>query len=97
MGFEAIALAEADPPDLILMDIQMPVLDGLEATRRLRANPRFASIPIIVLTALVMPGDRQKCLDAGATDYMSKPVNLKKLAKTVEEYIRIGRHSASFG
>ena len=96
-GFEAIALAEADPPDLILMDIQMPVLDGLEATRRLRANPRFASIPIIVLTALVMPGDRQKCLDAGATDYMSKPVNLKKLAKTVEEYIRIGRHSASFG
>jgi CheY-like chemotaxis protein len=90
-GIEAIELAEAEPPDLILMDIQMPVMDGLEATRRLRAKPRFAATPIIVLTALVMPGDRQKCLDAGATDYMSKPVSLRKLAKTIEEYLRMKR------
>lgn len=88
-GIEALQLAEADPPDLILMDVQMPVMDGLEATRRLRADPRFANVPIIMLTALVMPGDRQKCLDAGATDYMSKPVHLKKLVQSLEEHLGI--------
>ena len=82
-GLEAIERAEAMHPDLILMDIQMPSLDGLEATRRLRSDPRFANTPIVALTALAMPGDQERCLEAGADEYMSKPVNLKLLLQTV--------------
>jgi CheY-like chemotaxis protein len=87
-GLEAIAKAEQVNPDVILMDIQMPAMDGLEATRRLRANPRFTSTPIIALTALAMPGDRERCLEAGATEYMSKPVSLKALRETIEALSR---------
>ncbi|PDV98427.1 PAS domain S-box protein [Candidatus Chloroploca asiatica] len=83
-GLEAIQMAEAITPDLILMDIQMPVMDGLEAMRRLRANVRFANTPIIALTALTMPGDRERCLQAGANAYLSKPVNLKTLLKMID-------------
>jgi PAS domain S-box-containing protein len=88
-GLDALSKAEEIAPDLILMDIQMPSMDGLEATRRLRANPRFVSTPIIALTALAMPGDRERCLEAGATDYMSKPVSLRKLYETIKD--RIGK------
>lgn len=84
-GQQAIAAALADRPDLILMDVQMPVLDGLTATRRLRADARTARIPIIVITALAMPDDRTRCLEAGATSYLSKPVNLRELARHVAE------------
>ena len=86
-GFEAIEYAEKRQPDLILMDIQMPAMDGLEAIRRLRADPRFISTPIIALTALAMPGDRERCLEAGATEYMSKPVSLKMLVKTIRQLL----------
>jgi len=86
-GVEAIEKAQATSPDVILMDIQMPVMDGLEAMRRLRADPQFASTPIIALTALAMPGDRERCLDAGANEYMSKPVSLKKLLHAIHEYL----------
>jgi PAS domain S-box-containing protein len=88
-GLEAIAKAEAVKPGVILMDIQMPVLDGLEAMVRLRRNGDFASTPIIALTALAMPGDRERCLHAGATDYMSKPVSLKKLRQTIEALMAV--------
>lgn len=88
-GLEAIEKAEANDPSIILMDIQMPVLDGLEAIRRLRANPRFATIPIIALTALAMPGDRERCLEAGASEYMTKPVHLKLLKQTIEKLLQI--------
>jgi CheY-like chemotaxis protein len=69
------------------MDIQMPAMDGLEATRRLRENPRFASTPIIALTALAMPGDRERCREAGANEYMSKPVSLKGLLNTIHKLL----------
>ena len=88
-GVEALEKAEANNPHIILMDIQMPVMDGLEATRQLRANPRFAGTPIIALTALAMPGDRERCLLAGASEYMSKPVSLKTLKQTIENLLQV--------
>ncbi|MFP4103537.1 PAS domain S-box protein [Coleofasciculus sp.] len=82
-GKEAVQLSQRHKPDLILMDIQMPELDGLSATQQIRANPRTANIPIIAITALAMSGDREKCLTAGVSYYMTKPVNLKKLATII--------------
>jgi PAS domain S-box-containing protein len=87
-GLEAIEKAEANDPSIILMDIQMPVLDGLEAIRRLRANPRFAGTPIIALTALAMPGDRERCLEAGASEYITKPIRLKLLKQIMEDFLQ---------
>ena len=86
-GVEAVALATARPPDLILMDVQMPQMDGLEATRRLRAAPGLRRTPIIALTALAMPGDRERCLDAGMDDYLAKPLGLKELDQTVQSWL----------
>ncbi len=86
-GSEAVEKAETGHPSIILMDIQMPVMDGLEAMRRLRANPHFATTPIIALTALAMPGDRQRCLSAGANEYMSKPIRLQELVKMIGTWI----------
>lgn len=78
-GIEAVQMAKQHQPDVILMDIQMPEMDGLEATRQIRADRHIHSIPIIALTALAMPGDLERCLEAGANDYMAKPVKLKEL------------------
>lgn len=85
-GNEALFQANKLAPDLILMDIQMPQMDGLEATRRLRATPGFAAVPIVMLTAFAMPDDHKRCLEAGADDYLSKPVNLKLLVQIVEKF-----------
>lgn len=87
-GAQALALAATEHPDLILMDVQMPVLDGLEATRRLRADPATARIPIIILTALAMPEDRVRCLEAGASAYLSKPINLRELETLIHEQLQ---------
>ncbi len=86
-GVEAIATVKAEQPDLILMDIQMPDMDGLEATRQIRAYPGGEQIPIIALTALAMPGDESRCIGAGANAYLSKPISLKELSKVVAQLI----------
>ncbi|MGA0197571.1 MAG: response regulator [Prochlorotrichaceae cyanobacterium] len=86
-GQEAIEKARSDSPDLILMDIQMPIMDGLEATQKIRQYPHLASTPIIALTALAMKEDKEKCLAAGANDYISKPVKLKQLAATIQQLL----------
>lgn len=86
-GHEAVKIAREVRPDLVLMDIQMPRMDGFEAIRHLRADVEFRSVPIIALTALAMPGDRERCLETGANAYMSKPVSLKNLVKTMETYL----------
>ncbi len=88
-GEEAIACTKAHPPDLILMDIQMPVMDGLEAMRLIRLDPAMATIPIIALTALAMAGDQERCLAAGANNYLSKPVRLKELAGMIQEFLNL--------
>ena len=83
-GEEAIALAQAEAPAVVLMDIQMPQMDGLEAIRRLRNDAQLRAVPILALTALAMPEDRERCLAAGATAYLSKPVRLHELLAIVK-------------
>jgi CheY-like chemotaxis protein len=86
-GVEAIALTKAHHPDIILIDIQMPVMDGIEAIQQIRLDPNLADIPIIALTALAMTGDRDRCLAAGANEYLSKPVKLKELVTTIQKML----------
>lgn len=81
------AHAERDPFSLVLMDVQMPVLDGLEATRLIRSDPRWVQLPIIAMTAHAMNGDRERCLLAGMNDYLSKPVQPAHLLATVDKYL----------
>ncbi len=88
-GGEAVQLASNTRPDIILMDIQMPVMDGLEAIRRIRAMPELAGIPIIALTTLAMPGDKERCLEAGSDRYLSKPVKLGLLLREMTELLSL--------
>ncbi len=83
----AWALARALQPALMLIDVQMPYLDGLELIRQIRADPDLASLPLIALTALAMPGDRERCLQAGANDYLSKPVPMTDLLRAIRRLL----------
>jgi PAS domain S-box-containing protein len=92
-GQEALDRAAERRPDVILMDMQMPVLNGLATTRQLRAQPVFAATPIVALTALIMPGDRERCLAVGANEYLGKPVSPHGLAALIERLVASRRHN----
>lgn len=86
-GALGVVSALSEPPDLILMDIQMPEMDGYEATRRIKADPRGAVIPIIVVTSFALSGDEAKARDAGCDDYIAKPYSPRKMLAKVVEYV----------
>ena len=86
-GEQAMAIAVRDKPDLIIMDIQLPKMNGLEATVRLRQVPDCCYIPIIAVTAYVMKGSKEKAINAGCNAYLSKPINTRQLRETVAELL----------
>jgi two-component system cell cycle response regulator DivK len=89
-GAQALDMARAEQPALVLMDLSLPVLDGWEATRRLKAAPETRDIPVIALSAHVMTGDREKALAAGCDDYDTKPVDLSRLLQKIEKLLGAG-------
>jgi two-component system, cell cycle response regulator DivK len=86
-GMSAVELAKKEMPDLILMDIQLPVMDGLEATKRIKADPATQNIPVFALTAYAMSGDREKVFQAGCDGYISKPYDIKELLEKVKNIL----------
>ena len=86
-GAEACEMARSEMPDLILMDMQLPVMDGWEATRVIKADEQTRGIPVIALTADAMPGDREKAIEAGCNEYESKPIDFRKLLDKMEQFL----------
>jgi two-component system cell cycle response regulator DivK len=86
-GEQGIQQANREQPDLILMDLSLPQIDGWSATRRIKDNSALAHIPIIALTAHAMVGDREKALEAGCDDYIAKPIDLRELQKKITQYL----------
>ncbi len=86
-GAEGVALAVKEKPDLVIMDIQLPDIDGLEATKRIRASEADSDIPIIALTSYAMPGDREKALAAGCNGYITKPIDVDTFIAEIEKYL----------
>ena len=86
-GELGVVMAVQQLPDLILMDLQMPKMSGLEATRQLRANPKTANIPIIAVTSFALSGDDQKAMEAGANAYLAKPYSPRKLLSLIREFL----------
>ena len=87
-GEAALKVAAAERPDLILMDIQLPGIDGYEVTRRIKADPNLQSIPIIAVTSYALSGDEEKARAAGCNGYVAKPYSPRKLLETIREYLR---------
>src|SRR5262245_55772224 len=86
-GAEGLALAEKEKPDLILMDIQLPIMDGYEATRRIKANPALKNIPVIAVTSYALSGDEEKARNAGCDDYIAKPYSPRHMLAKVREIL----------
>jgi len=86
-GSEGVAAAAREAPDLILMDMSLPVVDGWEATRQIRADPATAAIPVVALTAHAMAGDRDRAIEAGCNDYDTKPVELERLLEKISRLL----------
>ena len=93
-GRRGIALAHDRSPDLIVMDMSLPEIDGWEATRRLKADPATRAIPIVALTAHAMASDRQKAMDAGCDDYHTKPVDFESLVRSLEAFLEARQRRA---
>ena len=91
-GEEALALVRQEQPALVLLDMQMPGMDGYAVVRELRQLPELAALPIIAVTANSMPGDREQTLAAGCTDYLAKPISPRELLQLVEHYLGGERH-----
>lgn len=87
-AYDGIAMAAANPPDLILMDISMPDMDGLTATNKIRAMPAIAHLPIVALTANAMTGDREMILKAGCDGYISKPINIDTFVDDIMQFLK---------
>lgn len=88
-GEQGVAQAAAEKPDLILMDLSLPQMDGWTATRHIKANADLRHIPIIALTAHAMVGDRERALEAGCDDYVSKPIDLRELAAKLKHFLNL--------
>ena len=86
-GEDGITLAVKEPPDLVLMDLQLPGMDGMEAFRRLRENPRTADIPVVAVTAQAMKQDRERALDAGFDGYVEKPISVRAFPDQVRSFL----------
>jgi two-component system cell cycle response regulator DivK len=89
-GAEGVAMTRSEMPDLVLMDMSLPVVDGWEATRRIKAEPATKHLPVIGLTAHAMAGDREKALEAGCDDYDTKPIELDRLLSKIEALLSSG-------
>ena len=87
-GDKAVAMAEEHQPDLIIMDISLPGMDGLQATALIRKNPKTQSIPVLAATARALPGDREKCIQSGCTDYIAKPFTHRELGAALEKILK---------
>lgn len=94
-GQEALDIAAREHPDLVLMDIRLPKLNGLEVARKLKKNAQLSHIPIIALTAHAMKGDREKAIEAGCDSYISKPIDTRQLPKLVANMLSPGQRKSS--
>jgi two-component system cell cycle response regulator DivK len=88
-GADGISLASQEKPDLILLDIQLPVMDGYAVARELRKNPMLGKVPIVAVTSYAMPGDREHALEAGCTGYIEKPINPETFIAEVKQYFQV--------
>ncbi|MEM1172723.1 MAG: response regulator [Cyanobacteria bacterium P01_H01_bin.35] len=86
-GAEGVDMSRSEAPDIILMDMSLPILDGWQATQKIKADPQTQNIPVIAMTAHAMAGDREKCLDAGCDDYDTKPVEFPRLLDKIKNLI----------